>query len=370
MVMELEVMTAKTREASRRGEWRFTTLFLRVHCFGIFSLSMIALFYHRSQSTPPRESPTTTDGSTPNNQKPSNRRKIASHQQEVSTRRPSIFLSACVGSLEGIKPVFKEEKLRNKKMIAAVALTLLSQLFHGAVVDAFVIPPPPPSSSSGIFHAAVRSSAFRLLASATPELQRVPADMEGVPIPFVDLRGNSFIECYADSVAIVDGVEYTIGVPCDYSVAICYFDENEALVPVELDDKLMDDVFPIAEGIVAEEFGEELSLQRTPQTLTLVGELEEDDEDDEMDFEEDDDLSIDDDDTKDEEEVEVLLSFEHRGKDFNLVRLLDPILLVGKVDPSMPDNRVLLTEEESDKIMPLLENMFLEYHNDPDDLLP
>ena len=244
-------------------------------------------------------------------------------------------------------------------MIAVVALTLLSQLLHG--VDAFVVSP----SSPGRIHS--RSANVRLLASATPDLQRVPADMEGVPIPFVDIKGNSFIECYADSVAIVDGVEYTIGVPCDYSVAICYFDENEALVPVELDDKLMDDVFPIAEGIVAEEFGEELALQRTPQTLTLVGELE--DDDDELGFEEDDDLSIDDD-AKDEEEVEVLLSFDHRGKDFNLVRLLDPILLVGKVDPSMPDNRVLLTEEESDKIMPLLEDLFLEYHNDPDGLLP
>jgi hypothetical protein len=138
--------------------------------------------------------------------------------------------------------------------------------------------------------------------------------MEGVPVPFVDVPGNSFIECYADSVAHIKGVEYTIGVPCDYSVAICYFDEKGALVPVELDDELMDDVFPIAEEVVAEEFGEELSLQRTPQTLTLVGELEEDDEED-LDFEEDNDLSVDDD-APDEEEVEILLSFEHRGKFF------------------------------------------------------
>jgi hypothetical protein len=206
--------------------------------------------------------------------------------------------------------------------------------------------------------------------SASPELERISADLEGVPIPFVDTIGNSFIECYADSVAHVGGVTYTIGVPCDYSVAICYFDENQALVPVELDDDLMDDVFPIAEGIVAEEFGEELALQRTPQTLTLVGELEEEDEEgDDMDFEEDDDISTDDEDD-DEEEVEVLLSFDHRGKDFNLVRLLDPILLVGKVDPSMPDNRVLLTATESDEIMPILEKLLLEFHNDPDDLFP
>lgn len=104
----------------------------------------------------------------------------------------------------------------------------------------------------------------------------------------------------------------------------------------------------------------------TPQTLTLVGELDEEEE-----FEEDDSLSVeDDDDEEDEEEVEVLLSFEYNGKEFSLVRLLDPILLVGKVDPSAPDNRILLTPEESDAVMPALEEMFLDFHDDPDNLLP
>ena len=94
------------------------------------------------------------------------------------------------------------------------------------------------------------------------------------------------------------------------------------------------------------EFGEELVLQRTPQTLTLVGELEENNEDEG-------DLSHDDDESS-SEEVEVLLSFEHRGKEYNLVRLLDPILLVGKADDSMPGNRVLLSPEEADAVMPVL----------------
>ena len=195
-------------------------------------------------------------------------------------------------------------------------------------------------------------------------LTRVSDEEEGTPIPFLDTDGNSFIECYADSIATLDGVEYTIGVPCDYSVALCYM-ENEDLIPVELNDSLMDDVFPIAENIVAEEFGEELALQRTPQTLTLVGELE-DDEDDEDDEEDDDDDEMYD----GEEEVEVLLSFEHRGREFSLVRLMDPILLVGKTDPERSDLRILLTPQESEKVMPLLEEMFLEYHEDRDGMLP
>jgi hypothetical protein len=193
-----------------------------------------------------------------------------------------------------------------------------------------------------------------------PTLQRVPSDEDGVPIPFVDLEGSNFIECYADSFTSIDGVEYTIGVPCDYAVALCYFDQEEQLIPVELDDEMMDDVFPVAAGIVEEEFGEELSLHKTPQTLTLVGELEEDDDDDE-------DSDDDDDDMEDgEEEVEILLSFEHRGKEFNLVRLLDPVLLVGKEDPENPERRILLSLEESEKVMPVLEGMFLEFHEERD----
>ena len=192
--------------------------------------------------------------------------------------------------------------------------------------------------------------------SSSPTFQKIDDDDEGVAIPFLDRAENSFIECYADSVITVDKVKYTIGVPCDYCVALCYF-EGETLLPVELTDDLMDDIFPVAENIVGEEFEEELVLQRTPQTLTLVGELEEDDDDRDG---EDDDR----DEFNGEEEVEVLLSFEHRGKDYNLVRMLDPVLLVGKTDPERPDLRVLLTPDESEKIMPILEKTFLTYVDD------
>lgn len=210
-----------------------------------------------------------------------------------------------------------------------------------------------PSSSSSLFLAEGR-------------LSRVDEEEEGTPIPFLDTVGNFFIECYADSVAKVEGTDYTIGVPCDYCVALCYFEEDNNLVPVELDDKLMDDIFPIAENIVSEEFGDELSLQRTPQTLTLVGELEDDLEDELDDEDEDDEDSP----YEGEEEVEVLLSFEHRGTEFNLVRLLEPVLLVGKTDPERPDMRVLLNPEESDRVMPALEEMFIKFHEDDNDMLP
>ena len=76
-------------------------------------------------------------------------------------------------------------------------------------------------------------------------LIKVPDD-DDTTIPFVDTENPGFIECYADSLAEVNGVKYTIGSPCDNAVALCFFDDNDQLIPIELDEDLMDDVFPIA----------------------------------------------------------------------------------------------------------------------------
>lgn len=189
-------------------------------------------------------------------------------------------------------------------------------------------------------------------------LHKVPED-DDTAIPFVEVGSSSFIECYADSIAIINGMEYTIGSPCDHAVALCYFDDDDQLIPIELEDDLMDDIFNMAARIVEEEFGEELSLERTPQTLTLVGELEEGEDDEDEDEEEDED-DFDD----DEEDVEIMLSFENDGTEYCLVRLLDPVLLVGKAI-SENENRVqLLTPEEADEVMPALEEIFLNTQED------
>eukprot|EP00560_Eucampia_antarctica_P002021 CAMPEP_0197834374 /NCGR_PEP_ID=MMETSP1437-20131217/22098_1 /TAXON_ID=49252 ORGANISM="Eucampia antarctica, Strain CCMP1452" /NCGR_SAMPLE_ID=MMETSP1437 /ASSEMBLY_ACC=CAM_ASM_001096 /LENGTH=199 /DNA_ID=CAMNT_0043438981 /DNA_START=234 /DNA_END=833 /DNA_ORIENTATION=- len=187
-------------------------------------------------------------------------------------------------------------------------------------------------------------------------LEKLPED-DDTPVPFVDVDKNEFIECYADSIAVVNGIEYTVGTPCDYPVALCFFDNEDQLIPIELDEELMDDIFPLAESIVEEEFGEELNLQRTSQTLTLMGELD-DEEEDEYDDDEEEDGD------NEEEEVEIMISFEHKGREYSLVRLLDPVLLVAKNDPENSTKRILLTEEESNKVMPILEDLFLDYQEE------
>jgi len=77
---------------------------------------------------------------------------------------------------------------------------------------------------------------------------------------------------------------------------------------------------------------------------------DEDDDDDEGEGDEDED---------DTEEVEIILSFEHKGTEYSLVRLLDPILLVGKQDPDNASRRILLTPDEADEVMPALEEIFM-----------
>ena len=104
-----------------------------------------------------------------------------------------------------------------------------------------------------------------------------------------------------------------------------------------------------------EEFGDELSLERTPQTLTLVGELEEGGVDEER-VEE---ASLD----EDEEDVEVLLIFEHREKEYNLVRLIDPVMIVEKNTKGDSPLCILLSLEEADEVMPVLKELFQAYQD-------
>lgn len=251
----------------------------------------------------------------------------------------------------------------------AVAVVAFSMARQCLVESAFITSTAttPPATSWGISRATsnpYHQQSTSLGASAS-NFRSIPSAEEGVPVPFVDVDGQNFIECFTDSVAEIDGVEYTIGVPCDYAVALCYFTEDEQLIPLELSDPKMNEIFPIAESIVEEEFGDELVLQRTPQTLTLVGELEDDDDD----F--DDDEGDDEDDDEDEdEEVEVLLAFEQDGRQYNLVRMMDPMLLVGKADKEDPMKRILLTPEESDVVMPAIEDMFLEFREDVGEVSP
>lgn len=223
--------------------------------------------------------------------------------------------------------------MTSQRAAVSVVTSAACVMFNTAQVSAFANPSLQPfgvtkSQAMGPLQPTGNPSTSKesALFMTTDSFVKTPDDDDSV-ISFVDMssEGEKAIDCYIDAVATLNGVSYTIGSPCDYAVALCYFESDEQLVPIELDDPLMDDIFPVAQGIIEDEFGEELVLLRTPQTLTLIGELDDSD----MDDEEEDYDEGEGEDT--EEEVEILVSFEEEEQEYHLVRLLDPILLVGKV---------------------------------------
>jgi hypothetical protein len=199
------------------------------------------------------------------------------------------------------------------------------------------------------------------------------ADPEAPPRPFFpspsDLStkvkssiGPVPIDCYVDAYVMANEKKYAVGSPCDYCVALCSYENEGQLVPIEEGDEILDRLFPIAEKVIEEEFGEDLALVRTAQTLTLVGELdldEEDEDEEDGDGEGSDTISEGEGayEQDDEEEVELLLAFDFEEREYNLVRMMDPVLLVGEVREG--DKVVLLSDEESEEVLPIVEETFM-----------
>ena len=192
-------------------------------------------------------------------------------------------------------------------------------------------------------------------------------DAVASPVAFVDAAIKSkgegradeehVIMCHVDATALIDGVEYSVGYPCDHAVDIAYIETDdsgeEGLILIETDDPLMDDLFPVCKKIVEEENKDaKLALYRTPATLTLTGNLAIDDADDDDQNEEGEEEE------EGGEEADLLLTFDCKGKEYTLVRPRDLLLLVGKADSDgNKDQMILIDDEESEKIMPSLMDM-------------
>lgn len=162
---------------------------------------------------------------------------------------------------------------------------------------------------------------------------------------------ESVIECYVDAIAKINDVDYSVGFPVDHAVDIAVIEEDEdgeeGLTLLETDDPLMDKLFAIAKDMI-EQDDSKLALYRTPATITLAGNLGMDDDEDDEDEDEDEDGV---------EAADLLLSFEYEGQEYNLVKPTDLMLLVGKEDVGKTEQRVLITDEESEELMPTLVEM-------------
>ncbi|CAM9231141.1 unnamed protein product, partial [Chrysoparadoxa australica] len=101
---------------------------------------------------------------------------------------------------------------------------------------------------------------------AANSLEDVPEYLSGTIIAIADESGAK-IDCYPESYALIGDSRYLIANPRDWPVAVAYEEEGD-LVPLAVDDELMDQVFPILKEQLSEGG---LKLLRTPMTLTLQG---------------------------------------------------------------------------------------------------
>ena len=187
---------------------------------------------------------------------------------------------------------------------------------------------------------------------ATPEFEVVLADPETA----------REMQCHMLE-TVDDGAQlYASMTPVDTPVAITALREN---MMVEVDDPaLLEALLPSAAAVCAE-MG--LTLMDTPVTLTVAGELPDPDDGDGGDGAAADgsggdggayaalDLPEADDAEDDEDGAEVLLGFRHDDAQYYVVRLLDPVFVVGK---QVATSRFEIpSEREVERVAPALEEV-------------
>jgi len=186
-----------------------------------------------------------------------------------------------------------------------------------------------------------------------------PGDFDSADFQVVlrDPETDLSMECYLLETTDALGSLYASMTPVDTPVAMTLLQDG---IMIEIDDEeLVETLFPTASAVCSE-MG--LALLRTPVTLTVSGELSDDDSDSEgsaresllnsmEELDEVDEVGED----EEDEGAEVLLSFFHDSRKYYLVRLLEPIFVVGK--QVQITDFVIPSDDEMDAVGPVLEEL-------------
>ncbi len=174
-----------------------------------------------------------------------------------------------------------------------------------------------------------------------------------VSVTLTDEVGRS-LTCNVEYSMNVEGQDYVLLLPIDSPVEIFTWhgdESDEAAIPVE-DETEIDKIFDTARLVLQEQ---NLTLQRTAVTLTVVGELPEFPEED---------LSPDSDSEQesDFEELLWLTSFYHEEQEYAIYTPLDPFFILARMnDDGQPE---LLSPEEFQKLEPLLPRLEDQFFDD------
>ncbi|MBD2252936.1 DUF3727 domain-containing protein [Nostoc parmelioides] len=167
-------------------------------------------------------------------------------------------------------------------------------------------------------------------------------------ITLTDEKGRS-LECYVEHSLSVDGQEYVLLLPVDSPIEIFAWegeDEDEEAVLVEFDDAIIDEIFPTAQAVLAEQ---NLVLKQTAYALTVAGDLPPVEESELFTLEIEEEEAAD----LEPEQLQLLANFYHDEQEYAIYTPLDPLLFFAKITKT--GEPVLLSPEEFRKVQPLLE---------------
>jgi hypothetical protein len=169
-----------------------------------------------------------------------------------------------------------------------------------------------------------------------------------VPTVLVRDGAGRQLLCFLEQLIPVEGIDYGLLTPVDTPVCLVRIggdDEEDELIE-ELD-AAAEDILRVADVVLQEH---DLTLVRSAATLTVSGELEENDPEELEDLDDEDD---DEDDEDGETDLyEMLIQFRAGDREYGLYIPLDPFFVVARLQDG---EAVLVEGEEFERIQPRIE---------------
>ncbi|MGF1538399.1 MAG: DUF3727 domain-containing protein [Elainellaceae cyanobacterium] len=162
-----------------------------------------------------------------------------------------------------------------------------------------------------------------------------------------DGSGRS-LPCYVEHSIEIDDQEYVLLMPIHIPIEIFAWDgdddEDETLL--DIPDEELDEVFPTARAVLAEQ---DMTLERTALTLTATGELPQPDDETLITL----DLGEDEDEMS-PEQLQLLAEFYFKDQKYSICTPTDPLLIFARVEENGEPK--LLSPEEFQTMRPQLED--------------
>lgn len=173
---------------------------------------------------------------------------------------------------------------------------------------------------------------------------------DGPTISLKDDSGRTLV-CQIEQTFEIEGRQYALLLPLDTPVEIFSWEEDEsgdADALIDVDESEIEQLFPTARAVLAEQ---DLTLQRSAVTLTVMGEIPEPDDEDCFTLEIGD---VNSDGDADTEEFQTLATFFHKDVEYTVCTPVDPLLLFAEI--SDRGEAHMIPPEEFERLRPEIES--------------